>query len=299
MKTMVIMNPKSAKGRAAKRFAQIFDLLNQAGLEYDVAYTEAPMHAETLASDAVKGAYGRIISVGGDGTLNEVVNGILKADGDPELAILPVGTCNDFIKAIRIPKDLANACNVISTGESKRFDVALVGDRYCINAAGIGFDVAIVKDLQKSKLLRGFATYLAYVLRNAFSYQGLNLTLVNGRVHFERQALMLTVANGVCFGGGFKIAPDADASDGMLNAILLKDMKPLKRLSALPHFFDGSHLKLKETESFLTNELKIVADNPLTVQIEGELVEWPSNEINISVLPQRLKILVPRASIYH
>jgi diacylglycerol kinase (ATP) len=294
MKTMIILNPKAAKGRAAKYFPKIFALLDKVNLDYECAYTEAPLHAESIAKKAVESGYSRIVSAGGDGTLNEVINGILKADGDPDLAILPIGTCNDFIKAIAIPKDITRACEVITTGTAKRCDVFLVGDRYSINAAGVGFDVAVVHGLKQSKVLRGFAMYLATVLRNAFSYQGMNLTIVNGVTHFERKALMLTVANGVSYGGNFKIAPAADASDGYLNAVLLKDMSPLKRLLALPRFFNGSHVKLPETEMFLTNELKIIAEAPLTVQIEGELLEWPSNEITMSVLPQRLKVLVPK-----
>lgn len=296
MKTLVILNPQAAKGAAQKHFPQISEYLQNHGLEFDCEKSEYAAHAEEIAYNAIKTGYDKIVSVGGDGTLNEILNGIMKADGDPILGIIPAGTCNDFIKSTGISNVVEQASATVAKGTPRRFDVARVGDRFSINAAGVGFDVAVTETLKKNKYLSGITMYMKAVLTNLFRYKGLDLTIINGQAHFERKALMLTVANGRCYGGNFHIAPNADAADGFLNAILIKDLSPLKRLNALLRVLKGTHLELPEVETFKTQELKIIANHPLTVQIEGELLKWPSNEIMITMLPKRLKILVPEQS---
>ena len=293
MKTMVILNPYASKGNAVEHFPEIRSCLEKLDLECEMVQTQYPGHADELASIAAKNGFRRIVAVGGDGTINEVANGILKSGGNAELAIIPTGTCNDFIKTAGISSDIRSACETVKQGIAKKYDVVHVGDRYCVNAVGIGFDVAVVETLQKSQKRQNFAMYLLAVFRNVFSYEGMELTLVNGTTRFERKALMLTIANGVCYGGGFKIAPMANAADGKLNGILLTDMPAWKRIRTLISFLNGTHLKYKETETFLIEELKVVASNPIKLQIEGELMEWPENEITIRVEPQRLKVVVP------
>ncbi len=293
MSTLLILNPVAAKGNAQKHFDRIFQNFQDAKFDHDVKYSEYPLHAESIAQDAVKNGYDNIVVAGGDGTLNEVVNGILKSNGDPQLGIIPTGTCNDFIKAARIPADIQESCNTIVSGNSQAFDVGMAGDRYFINAVGVGFDVAVVKDLQKTRHLNTFLVYLSIVLKNIFRYKGIELSIRSGKDSSHYQALMLTIANGICYGGNFNIAPHADPADGLLDAILINNISPFKRLKILSKVFSGNHIKSPDVHVFTTNNLHIRADNNLLLQIEGELMTWPSKEIHVRILPKRLRINVP------
>ncbi len=297
MSTLIILNPQAAKGNAQKHFDQIFQNFQDAQFDHEVKYSEYPMHAESIAKEAAQNGYDNIVVAGGDGTLNEVVNGILKSNCNPQLGIIPTGTCNDFIKAAGIPADILESCNTIISGNSQAFDVGLAGDRYFINAVGIGFDVAVVQELQKIEHLNSFLVYLSTVLKKIFSYKGIELFIQNGEVHSHRQALMLTIANGICYGGNFNIAPHADPTDGFLDAILIKNISPFKRLKILSKVFSGNHIKNPNVHIFKTNDLYIKANDNLLLQIEGELMTWPYKEIHIKILPKRLRIKVPSSPL--
>jgi diacylglycerol kinase (ATP) len=293
MKTKLIANPSAAKGRAVKYFDEIFNFFRSNGIEHDIQQTEYPGHAVEIAHDAVKAGYDRIIAAGGDGTIYEVVNGIIKADGDPVVGIIPTGTCNDFIKSIHMSKDVLAACEAIKAGKTQKWDVAHVGDRYCINAAGIGFDVKVAQDIHASRFYGSFLIYMFSVVKNIFGYKGMNLTVTLDGKTESRFLLMLTVANGVCYGGDFYISPESDPSDGLLNAIMIQNIPPLKRLGVLPKVLKGAHLTLPVVEQRLVREIKIRSSEPMVFQIEGELVEWPSEEITITVIPQRITGIIP------
>jgi diacylglycerol kinase (ATP) len=293
MKTKLILNPTAAKGRAIKYFDTIFDFFRSHQIEFDAQQTESERHATKIAADAIHDGYERILAAGGDGTLYEVVNGIMQAGGRVHLGIIPTGTCNDFIKATGIPNNVLAACEIIANGKSKAWDLAFVGGRYCINAAGIGLDVNVAKDIHASRFFGSFVVYLFSVIKNIFGFKGLELTVTIDGTEYQKHLLMLTVANGVCYGGNFYISPESDPSDGFLNAILIQNIPSLRRLLVLPRAIKGTHLKLPIVEQRLVKEIKIKSDKPMVFQIEGELVEWPSKEISISVVPGRILGYVP------
>jgi len=293
MKTKLILNPLAAKGRAVTHFEQILNFFKSNNIDVDAQQTEYERHTIQIAHDAVKSGYERIITAGGDGTVYEAVNGIIQAGGNPVLGIIPTGTCNDYIKAVGIPNDVQKACEIILQGKTRLWDVAQVGDRYCINAAGIGFDVQVAKDIHASRFYGSFFIYMISVIRNVFGFKGMKLTVTLDGKTVEKELLMLTVANGVCYGGNFYISPESNPSDGLLNAILIHNIPPLKRLMVVPKAVKGTHLSLPIVEQHLVKEIKIRADFPMVFQIEGELIDWPTPEITITVIPQRIKGCVP------
>ena len=290
MPMKIIENPVARRGAAQRYFNTVENYFQKHGFEIDHQLTDYAGHAEKIAHQAVQQGFDTIVSVGGDGTLNEIVNGIIKADGDPLLGIIPVGTCNDFIKSVNIPHDIHAACHIVASGYSRRVDVASAGHRYFINAIGIGFDVKIVEDLSIYSVVPGKIGYLSTALKHIFSYKAMPLDLLNGHHDFTSKAIMLTVANGQYYGGTFHIAPQADPTDGLLDVILIEDVPTLRRLSMVPRVIAGTHLTAPNVKHILASELKITASSALTTQIEGELVNWTTNEINLSVLHNRLKI---------
>ncbi|MBN1997716.1 diacylglycerol kinase family lipid kinase [candidate division KSB1 bacterium] len=294
MRTMVIFNPYSAKGRAVKSFSRINELLASYHVEYARVFTERRMHAEELTRKAIGDGYERIVSVGGDGTLNEVVNGMMKENKPVVLGIIPTGTCNDFIKAAGIPADVESACRIIRSGVARKFDVAKVNDRFCVNVCGVGFDVEVARQVNQSKFIAGFLHHMAVILKNIFTYKGLKLILELDGKREEHRVLLFSVANGICYGGDFPISPQSDASDGLLNAVLIKDIRALARLKVLNHVIKGTHLELDNVTMTPVKKVKISSDFPLLVQIEGELIQSQTNIIDINVIHNGLRILVPK-----
>ena len=290
MRCRIILNPIAARGANKHYFEEIKTSLFST-FDCDAVVTEYHGHAEDLAADAVRQNVDVVVAVGGDGTVYQVINGILAQNGNPLLGIIPAGTCNDYIKSIQIPTQIQHACEIIKAGTWDYFDVGQAGERYFVNAAGLGFDAHVVKDLHKSKI-KGKAAYVATVLQQIFRYKAQTLHITNGREYFRPDAFMLTIANGGYYGGQFHIAPHANTQDGILNAVLVRDASALRRLMIFPHFFKGSHTHIKEVELFNTEELEVVADSEILLQMEGELYSPADNKIVIKVHPKRLKIFV-------
>ncbi len=294
MRTCVIFNPYSAKGRAVKSFTKIMELLYAYNIKFDRKMTEFRMHAEEITRGAIRDGCERIIAVGGDGTLNEVVNGIMKENKPVTLGIIPTGTCNDFVKAAGIPSDYQSACRAIGEGFARQFDVARVDDRYCINVCGVGFDVEVARQVNQSKFFAGFLHHMAVILKNIFTYKGLKLELEIDGKREKHVVLLFSVANGRCYGGDFPISPRSDAADGFLDAVLIKDIPALTRLKVLGRVIKGTHLELENVIVRPLKKLSIKSELPLLVQIEGELVQAATNFIEMCVFPHALRVLVPQ-----
>ncbi|GEM_PF-686835 len=288
----VIYNPAAAPDRSAARRKEILFYLDKTKIPYDWSETLYHQHAELLAAEAVAAGFRRIAVAGGDGTVNQVINGFMQNAADPELVILPVGTCNDFIRSIPLPADLKLASAALTSSNVKRFDVACIGERYFINAAGIGFDVDVILSLQKSGK-RQFINYLITVFQNLFGFTAVHLVIENQGTSTERDVILFVAANGKQFGGGFRIAPKADISDGQLNFMLFRDMPGWKRARALLFFAIGQHHRLPESEVFTADSLSIKSNCSLQLQLEGELYRWTDGELRISVLPKRVAIVLP------
>ncbi|MDZ7723365.1 MAG: diacylglycerol kinase family protein [candidate division KSB1 bacterium] len=290
MRYMIIENPYAAGGESKKHFPHIEKRFRDCGVEYKAVETRNAADAEQLAYTAAKQFYDMIIAVGGDGTINQVVNGIMKADAHAALGIIPAGTCNDFIKSVGIPESISRACDIILSGKTLPVDVALAGDRFFINAIGIGFDVKVVQDLALYSYLPGKLAYYAAVFKNIFRYKALPLDIHSKTDRHQMDMVMLAVTNGQYYGGSFHIAPTADVMDGMLNVVMVHDLSAFKRVLFLPKVAKGTHLSAHNVDHFTTTELSIRSSTPLTLQIEGELMQWPEPFISISSIHRGLNV---------
>lgn len=292
MKTILILNPKAANGKAVDEFPQIFDFLKSENISYDFKYTKSRGHAEKLAKEAVEAGYEKIIVVGGDGTLNETVNGMMKANGSAVLGILPIGTCNDFIKSIGVPHDLDDALKIALNGSVKAFDVGQVGDRFFINVIGVGFDVDIVQEMQQTTGKNSFAKYMATVMKHILFYKGLPLSIKSSQFEVNENILLLAIANGTSFGGNFNIAPQADPCDGLFELVLVRNVKPLMRFAVLSRVINGTHGQSKHVEIIQTKELEITSKTELVFQVEGEIVKTGRKNVKISNIPGGIELIV-------
>lgn len=270
--------------------------LASAGLEGEFLDTERPGHAIHLAEDAGRSGADVVVAIGGDGTVNEVVNGLMRlpAAKRPAFGLVPDGTGNDYGFALGLrPGDLADASRAIAEGKTRVLDVGEVNGRFFANSVGLGFDGAVAEAASKVRYLKGFPAYLWSVFTVLKGWANFELTLtVDGRV-IEGRAFLAAVANGPRSGGGFLLAPSAQPDDGLFDVCRLGDLGKLEALRHLPKALDGSHVGLPWVTILRGREIRLSSDRPLTAHIDGNLVFGAGNlqPLVFKMHPRALRVI--------
>jgi diacylglycerol kinase (ATP) len=291
----VVINPHSGRGRGAQFVSPVLEGLKRAA-RVEHGLTRGPGDEGRLAREAIERGYRTIVAVGGDGTWSNVANAILRSGVPARLALVPGGTGCDLAKTLGIPaRDVHGCCAIALSGHTRTIDVGRVEDRYFLNIAGFGYDVAVLEDSWSVALLEGSALYLYCALRQLGSYRGFTLEgEADGRPLGRRELLMLVVANARVFGGGFRIAPDADVEDGRLEAVAFANMGLLGRVGALVRLLRGTHRRHPRVDSFPVSRLLLRFTAPPAYETDGEWNEARSSEVAIETLPRALRVLVPK-----
>ncbi len=304
-KTLVVLNPISGHGAAAKLETRIVADLRKGGIDLELVRTATAGDAIRIAEQAKQAGYETIIAVGGDGTLDEVVNGILRASaGHPSgtLGIIPVGTGNDFCKMLSLPSDWSMGVERIVAGRCRWVDVGhVVGDkpavsdgpktRYFLNGLDTGFGALVATHAHDVPYLKGTALYLVAVLQTLVRYEVPHVRIGLDEEMLEQKSTMVVAANGRCFGGGFWIAPKAEADDGLLDVIIAQGLGRFGILSLLPKVLKGTHLGDARVRFTRTAHLTVESPDPLTVETDGEIVFLGAHHLEIKVLPKHLQII--------
>jgi diacylglycerol kinase (ATP) len=298
----LIVNPVAANGAVGKNWPRIRDFLQAEGVSFDAVLTEEPGHATQLAQQALDDGYRTIVAVGGDGTVNEVINGLVEEGAvDPEvtLGIIPCGKGADFARMMGMPRDYMEACRQLLRLEPRPVDLGRITclregrevERYFINAAGLGFD-GEVSDLVNRfpKVLGGTITYLAGLFIGLITYRNKNVELSFDGQHARGRVNSVIVCNGCYFGGGMFIAPGASFDDGLFSVVILGNLNKLEVVVNLPRVYKGTHLTHPKVSHFAAKEVHIEARERMFLQAEGELIgEAPAT---FQIIPQALKVLV-------
>jgi diacylglycerol kinase (ATP) len=297
----LIVNPTAGAGRTAKKWPYIKQLLKNTGLRFEHDITEAPGHAIELAKSAVNKGYKLVVSVGGDGTINEIVNGIYAAGGmkDIELGIIGTGTGSDYIRTIGVSRHYQESCYHLMNPMKKSVDLGLVEfinngqttKRIFANFAGLGFDAEVVKTTTKKyKNLGGKPAYLMGLLSTFAIYKNRNIHItLNGQTE-DRKVCTIVMSNGKYGGGSMLIAPEADPSDGLFDVLIIGDVSKVDLLWSLPRIYRGTHLTHPKVTLKRTKEVTISSDTKMSIQADGDLIgEAPARFV---VLPSALNILV-------
>ncbi len=300
MKTKVIINPQAGRGRGARALPQIHNILKNLNIAFDSVKTGEPRQAIALAQQAARDGYARIVAVGGDGTCNEVVNGLFAAaeQGHPAvMGIIPVGSGNDFAYALGIPPEVEDACRVLKHGSEKLVDLIRVTvdgqPRLCSNGTGIGFDGEVVADLQKGRYLHGFLMYLWSVLRVLmFGRWPYKMTLRFNNARINQEITLITVANGTRAGGGFLLTPNAKLDDGLMDICYANALSKAGVLNLLPRTFNGSHIHQKTITMATTPSIAITVEKGAPAHIDGEVLCTAGREFVFELLPRRLSVWV-------
>lgn len=310
---LVIVNPKSASGATRDNWAATASDLRAHFGPFTVAFTKSQGDAVTIANRAAKSGRAFIIACGGDGTINEVANGILLSGADAELGVLPSGTGGDFRRTLGIPQTNREAAAALRDGVTRRMDVGKVAfsdhngetvSRYFLNISSVGLAADVIKRVKSARVfdwlpvesMRGKANFAVSALQEVID---LDATLI--RVKFDDrdehtlQTIAFCIANSRYFGGGMMIAPDAAINDGLLDVINIGDLSTAKILLNAYSLYAGTHQKLPEVNSTLAKRIEVSAvdlSKPIFLETDGELPgQLPAV---YEVVPNALRVRVPR-----
>ena len=303
----VIVNPTSGGGKGLEDFPKISHLLRENGIEHDPAFTEHRYHATELTVEAVNRGYRKIIVVGGDGTLNEVVNGLfIQKQCEPKkilLAVIAVGTGNDWVRTFGTPRNYTAAIRAIVEGHSFLQDVGKVTytesnfeqTRYMANVAGLGFDAYVIQIFNHLKLkgYKGKWLYLYSLLRGFFSAKPAGATIeVDGKVIYNK--LLFSLAVGICRynGGGIQQLPRAVANDGLLDLTIIRPVHWWHVVFRARRLFNGEIYSIGHVQYAQGKSVKITSAPSMPLETDGEL--QGGSPVTISVVPQAIQIIVTK-----
>ena len=285
----VIVNPVAGAYATRRKWPRINKLLRHVGLSFDYEFTEGVGHAVELARVAASDGYRYVVAVGGDGTVNEVANGILHSagSGNTILGVVSTGTGGDFVRSVGIPRDYTSACSCLTSSRRLLIDVGVVEyqskgqsrQRFFVNAAGVGFDAAVVEATERlPKYFGGTVPYLVGLLRSLAGYRNKSVVLKMGGKVEARRILNVVVANGGYLGGGMHIAPEAELDDGLLDLIVIGDVGKFELLKALPMVYKGTHITHPKVSMEKATHITIESSERFLVHADGELLgEGPAS----------------------
>ncbi|RME81340.1 MAG: diacylglycerol kinase family lipid kinase [Caldilineae bacterium] len=295
MPAKIILNPYSNRWGAAAYAEQLKTILHGLGYEFDLTKTRTPNEGIVLAREAVEQGFDPVVAAGGDGTINEVVNGMLQAGGvlQARLGVLPLGSANDMAYQWGIPLDIEAACRLLVDAPHERsIDVGWINDRVFANDVTIAFGAQVNIEAATIKRLRGSLIYLAGVFKALARYRLPTVTFEwdDGKLE-NRRILLAYVGNGWRTGGVFYLTPQAVVDDGLLDFIFGDAMGRLQTLRLLPQTFSGSHIHDPRVHMTRCTWLRVTSEDPLPVLADGEIIYRDAHELDIRVVPGALRVL--------
>jgi YegS/Rv2252/BmrU family lipid kinase len=301
MRVKVILNPWSDRGHARQQVEKIIALGRQYG-QLELALTQEPGHARLLARQAAGEGYDLVVAAGGDGTVHEVVNGLVRGDrADVALGVLPIGSGNDFAFGLGIPLNLEAAVARLFTGQLQNVDLGRVEDErgryeFFQNNLGIGFDAVVVIRAETITRVHGFMMYFMAVLQTILLYyqtHRLELRFDDDIIH--QDSLFLALGIGPRGGGGFLLTPAAKVDDDLIDSCLVNPVGRLTMLSMLLRVMKGTHITSPHVTMRQNRRIQVKSETPLPIHIDGEMFAYPRDnvhEVTITSVPAALKVMV-------
>jgi diacylglycerol kinase (ATP) len=308
----VIANPNSGSGKADRLLPRVERGLEARGLQGTIHRTREPGHATELAREAARSGVARLLVVGGDGTIHEVANGLLDSGVPrvPPVAILPVGTGNDFHRMIRGGRGVKGALEVLRNGVPRHFDVGRVrwegGQRYFVNLLGVGVDTEVLRRREGLKWLSGLRQYLAAVPSALLRFRCIPLAVeVGGEEHgaggdaLEADVLLAAVTVGPSVGGGFFLSPKAAPDDGLLDLFVAERLTLLQVMRYIPRVLRGTLGREPQIHMVRAAEFRFRSTDghPLAFELDGELMPTRAPLLEIRVRPGCLPVLELRGEV--
>jgi len=286
-KVLYIINPISGVGKQKTIEKLLSKYSDETKIDYTIIYTEKAKHAIEI-SKAEANNFDAIVAVGGDGSVNEVAQGLINTN--TALGIIPTGSGNGFARHIKLPLKLNKAIQRINNFETEDVDVVKVNDVFAVNVVGIGFDALITHKFAEFGK-RGFSSYIKLTTKEFSKFKGQNISVEIDDTNIDTNVFLVTVANGSQYGNNAFIAPKASIQDGFLDIAILKKFPLISAPNLAYRLFTGKFDKFKYSEIYKAKSIKIIQAGQIQTQIDGEPFTF-NDEIKIDVLEKALKIIV-------
>ncbi|MBL4936671.1 diacylglycerol kinase family lipid kinase [Clostridium sp. YIM B02515] len=295
MNHLFIINPAAGKGKTLKLIPVIEKIFEHRNEKYVIEVTKGVGHATELVRKYSSTEDFRIYSVGGDGTLNEVLNGMVNTNSS--LAVIPSGSGNDFIKSIynySKKEKIEDIFLKMIDGKEKYIDLGIVNNRYFLNIASAGFDAEVAYNaikLKKMPFIGGKLAYILGIIITVFKYKSPDLQIIIDNRKFNMKALLVAVANGRYYGGGINVTPEAKIDDGIFNVCNIEEVSKPRILVLFPKVIKGTHSKIKEVHFQNGKKIKLVSPKIISFNIDGEISR--GKEVEFSMIENGIKIVCP------
>ncbi len=287
-----IVNPVAGRGRTRRQWPEVERFLRTLGLEYQANFTQKPGDATVAARAAKEEGFDAVVAVGGDGTIQEVANG-LQGTG-LVLGVLPTGTGNDFARSMELPRSIEECCRVLTRGRIIDVDLGRVDGSYFLNVAGAGFDAEVARMASEDvKFLRGTAAFVFATMYTLLSFTPAEFVLELDGQQRRTRAMMVAVANGRYFGGGMLVAPGARMDDGLFDVCIIGALGKLEFARVFPSVFKGEHVQHPKVSMVKAERVQVSAEGSrvLSCEADGNLAGVLPKEFE--VIPGAQRLLVP------
>lgn len=286
----MILNPaagRRAGGGLLREFEEAFGPINA-----PIFPTRSQGHEAKLARDAIDAGYEVIVTAGGDGTCSRVAAEILSTDSKCCLAVVPLGTGNDFAKTLGVSRmGVREIAALVAKGEKSQVDAARADAHYFVNSCGFGFDPAVLEATQSTRYLKGNAVYIVSALGQLFGFRALDVGIRTDLKTRRTNALMVTISNGEYLGGAFRIAPNASVTDGKLDLCVIRDVNVMGRARLFARAFRGTHVNLPSVDTIRITRIVLEFQDPPLMEIDGELHRASSQTVAVECLPRALSVI--------
>ncbi|MFW6074277.1 MAG: diacylglycerol/lipid kinase family protein [Chloroflexota bacterium] len=306
----MIVNPAAGNGKAGRQWPAVERTLHDMGFNAEIRFTTGPDDAEKIARSYALGGARYIVTVGGDGTVNEAINGLIE-NGKPvnpetRFAVIPAGTGKDLSRSTGL-RDARNVLRAIELDAHAHVDIASISfespdgeprSRYFINVADIGLGAHVAHRINNgSKVLGGLVSYFINAVQTIRVYEGTDISVtVDGEPLFEGPGLIVIFANGRFFAGGMRIAPDSSIRDGLLDIFVLEDVgRPALLTSLLPRVYFGKHQGCRGVHHVRGAAARIVTNRPLLMEMDGE--QQGQTPVEVAAHPQILRLVSAGAAL--
>ena len=292
MEHLFIINPEAGKGRSLEYIERIKNYFKDVNEPYYIEVTQYPGHATEVVKSYTSSKNYRVYAVGGDGTLNEVLNGIVGTGS--VLAVIPCGSGNDFVKNLIGEESIEDIFISTLRGKEKYIDLGKINNRYFINISSVGFDSEVVysaNTFKKLKYVTGSTAYILGIIATLFKFKFIKTTITIDGVKLNKEILLAAIANGKCYGGGVKISPKSDISDGIFDLCVVDKVSKLKIFLLFPKAIKGKHESIKQVSFYSGRNISISSSEEFVLNIDGELLK--EKEVNCQLIRKGIRILLP------
>lgn len=294
-KVKIILSTYGGRLDGQAKIALVEKAMQSIGLAYDLEPTEHQAHGLDLAKRAAQEGWPVIVAAGGDGTINEVINGLMQTEGEyrsSTLGVIPLGTGNDLAHSLSLPSNVEAACRRIAAGNTRLIDLGIVNGRYFANNSAVGLEPVITLAHEELRWVNGNLRYALAAVKGIAGAKFWNVRLQWDHGIFEGPVTLVSVGNGRRTGGLFYMTPQAELDDGWLDFVYASNLSRWQMMRLLPKTFSGTHINNSLVTYLRTKKLSVTSSPSTPIQADGEVIDKTAVEINYEIAPKKLRVLV-------